>query len=97
MNTELHVDPLFGNSFFQEMSVPIWGHEKCERSADALEATDDEFNRTIPETSYPHRSRTRWRIASAGVPACAPLDQMSMRSAVIRCSRHRSTVPEISA
>jgi len=49
VNTELHVDHLLGNSFFQEMSVPIWGHERCERAADALDLNAEELNGTIPE------------------------------------------------
>jgi glyoxylase-like metal-dependent hydrolase (beta-lactamase superfamily II) len=49
LNTEMHVDHMMGNSLFQDMSVPIWGHERCERSSDALEANAADFNATIPD------------------------------------------------
>ncbi len=49
VNLELHVDHLMGNSFFQEMSVPIWGHEKCMRTPDALASNIREYNETIPD------------------------------------------------
>ncbi len=56
VNTELHVDHLLGNSLFEEMSVPIWGHEKCERTADALDLNVAEFNRTVPEVARRQRN-----------------------------------------
>ena len=56
VNTEMHVDHLLGNSFFQERSVPIWGHLKCERASDALELNVEEFNGTIPEPARRQRN-----------------------------------------
>ncbi len=56
VNTEMHVDHLLGNSLFQERSVPIWGHDKCERSADALYLNAEEFNGTIPEVRRRERN-----------------------------------------
>ena len=49
VNTEMHVDHLMGNCFFQEMSVPIWGHEKCVRAPDALDSNAAEYNAAIPD------------------------------------------------
>jgi glyoxylase-like metal-dependent hydrolase (beta-lactamase superfamily II) len=49
VNTELHVDHLLGNALFHDRSVPIWGHEKCERSADALDQNAEDLNATIPD------------------------------------------------
>jgi glyoxylase-like metal-dependent hydrolase (beta-lactamase superfamily II) len=43
VNTELHVDHLLGNALFHDRSVPLWGHERCERSADALDQNADEL------------------------------------------------------
>lgn len=59
VNTEMHVDHLLGNSFFEEMSVPLWGHERCERTADALDANAQELNDTIPELARRQRGEAR--------------------------------------
>jgi glyoxylase-like metal-dependent hydrolase (beta-lactamase superfamily II) len=75
VNTELHVDHLLGNSFFQEMSVPIWGHEKCERNADALPLNAEEFNRTIPESS--RRQRNEAAVFFGGSRIVNPLNRIS--------------------
>jgi cyclase len=57
VNTELHVDHLLGNALFDELSVPLWGHERCERTADALDANVEEYAATIPEPGRREEAR----------------------------------------
>ena len=75
LNTEMHIDHLLGNSFFEERSVPIWGHARCERTADALEANVEEFSATIPEPG--RRERGEAAIFFAGSRIVNPAHRIS--------------------
>jgi len=75
VNTEPHVDHLLGNAFFEEMSVPIWGHELCERQPDALELNAAELSATIRDPA--RRRRNEAMIFFAGSRIVNPQRRIS--------------------
>jgi glyoxylase-like metal-dependent hydrolase (beta-lactamase superfamily II) len=75
VNTELHADHLLGNSLFREKSVPIWGHETCERGADALDSNAAELNATIPEME--RRARNEAAVFFSGSLVVNPENRIS--------------------
>ncbi len=47
VNTELHLDHLSGNGFFQQRGIPIYGHHKIQRTNAELTSAIAEFNALI--------------------------------------------------
>lgn len=79
VNTELHADHLLGNALFRERSIPIWGHERCERSAEALELNCAELNATIPDPA--RRARNEAHVFFAGSHVVNPEHRISAPTA----------------
>ena len=78
VNTELHVDHLLGNAVFRDKSVAIWGHERCERSPDALALNAAELNATIPDPE--RRGRNEAAVFFAGSRVVNPENRISSRT-----------------
>ncbi len=75
LNTELHVDHLLGNSLFEEMGVPIWGHERCERTPEALPLNVAEFGESITDAA--RRARKEGEVFFEGSRIVNPAHRIS--------------------